>query len=65
MTYRKANFGKDGTHRKGHTTNNLKLGTGPKQQINPNWLMLILSIISQLLTAILAVVNKRKNRLNP
>jgi hypothetical protein len=48
-----------------HVSNHLRIGDGSSRKIRPDWLMILLRFIIQLLTALLAVLTKRKNRLNP
>jgi hypothetical protein len=63
MSHRKANFNKAGSPIQG--SKKLRLGEGSKQKSPPNYLMLILSFIVELLTSVLSTAKNRKNRLNP
>jgi hypothetical protein len=53
------------TYAQSHLSNRIRIGHGSDKKNRPNLLMFILHVIIQLLTSLLTLLTKRKNRLNP
>lgn len=53
------------TYAQSHLSNQIRIGHGSSKKNRPNVWMFVLHVVIQLLTTLLTLLTKRKNRLNP